>query len=76
MKLCPFLRARRDVAVKYVWDHDAARAVKRAGELDSRAIENVSEIWNDPEIAAVVICSETNRHPDLVFAAAKARKHK
>ncbi len=69
------LKARRDVAVKYVWDHDAARAVKRAEQLDSRAIDNVNEIWNDPNIAAVVICSETNRHPELVFAAAKARKH-
>lgn len=69
------LRARRDVTVKYVWDHDAARAVKRAGELESRAIDNVNEVWSDPDIAAVIICSETNRHPDLVFAAAKARKH-
>ncbi|MFB3905340.1 MAG: Gfo/Idh/MocA family protein [Acidobacteriota bacterium] len=69
------LKARRDVAVKYVWDHDAARAAKRAGELESRAVEDVNEIWNDLEVAAVLICSETNRHPDLVFAAAKARKH-
>ena len=25
-------------------------------------------IWDDPEITAVVICSETNRHHDLVMA--------
>jgi len=37
--------------------------------------DNVHKIWSDPDIAAVVICSETNRHYDLLLAAAKAGKH-
>jgi len=69
------LKARPDVGVKYVWDHEAARAVKWAGELESRAVENLAEIWNDREISGVVICAETNRHQELVLAAAKAGKH-
>jgi predicted dehydrogenase len=38
-------------------------------------VGDVNKIWSDPAIVAVVICSETNRHHDLVLAAAKAGKH-
>src|SRR5215470_15301192 len=66
------LKTRKDVTVKSVWDHDAARAEKYAKDLNSRAVSNVQDIWSDPEIKAVFIYSETNRHPELVAAAAKA----
>jgi predicted dehydrogenase len=69
------LKKRQDVKVKSVWDHDAARAEKRAKELGAQVVNEVDKIWSDPDIAAVVICSETNRHHDLVLAAAKAGKH-
>ena len=69
------LKTRPDVLVKYVWDHDAARAEKRAAELGSKAVKEAASIWADPEVAAVVIASETGRHAELVAAAAKARKH-
>ena len=69
------LKKRQDVTVKSVWDHDVARAEKRAKELGAQVVKDVSQIWSDPEIVAVVICSETNRHHDLVLAAAQAGKH-
>src|SRR5262245_37591942 len=69
------VKKRKDVTVKSVWDHDAQRAEKRAGELGAKAVGDVSQIWSDPEIVAVAIFSETNRHPDLVLAAARAGKH-
>jgi predicted dehydrogenase len=69
------LNGRKDVKVKYVWDHDAARAAKRAGELKAVVAAKPGEIWSDNEIAGVVICSETNRHHELVTAAAEAGKH-
>src|ERR1041385_5915944 len=65
-------KSRADVSVKSVWDHDAARAQMRAKELDARPVADLKEIWADPEIPAVVICSETNRHHELVLAGAKA----
>jgi predicted dehydrogenase len=68
-------RHHRHIHVKSVWDHDAARAEKAAKELRSRTVPDVAAIWGDPEITAVVICSETNLHHDLILAAAKARKH-
>lgn len=69
------LNRRNDVKTKCVWDHDAARAQKRAEALKATVVKNVEEIWQDPQIKAVVICSETTRHRDLVLAAAKAGKH-
>jgi predicted dehydrogenase len=69
------LKTRKDATVKSVWDYDSARAEKYAKDLGARAVSKVQDIWSDPEIKAVVIYSETNRHPELVAAAAKARKH-
>ncbi|MFO1501225.1 MAG: Gfo/Idh/MocA family oxidoreductase [Verrucomicrobiota bacterium] len=69
------LKRRKDVRVKSVWDHDQARAEKRAKPLNAQVVADAGEIWSDSEVAAVVICSETNRHHDLILAAAKAGKH-
>ena len=69
------LKGRGDVTVKTVWDHDAARAAKRGAELGSMTARSLDVVWSDREIAGVIICSETNRHHDLVFSAAKAGKH-
>ncbi len=44
-------------------------------ELGVPVVQDVAVIWADPEIKAVVICSETDRHEELVNAAAKAHKH-
>jgi predicted dehydrogenase len=69
------LLAREDVVVSQVWDHDAERAARRAAELQSQVTGDVRQIWEDPQIKAVVICSETDRHEPLVLAAAAAGKH-
>ncbi len=63
------------VKVKAVWDHDAARAAKAAADLNSQAVPEAAAIWKDKQIQAVVICSETDRHQELVLAAARAKKH-
>ena len=69
------VKARNDVRVKYVWDHDAALAKQCAAQLDAKVVSSPEQIWSDPEVAAVAIYSETDRHYDLVLAAAKAGKH-
>lgn len=63
------------VKVKCVWDHDHARAEKNAAQFGCPVVDDLKAIWSDPEIKAVVICSETNRHRDLILAAAEAKKH-
>lgn len=69
------LKGRPDVTVKYVWDHQAVRAEKRASELGAQVAKGLDQVWGDPHVDAVVICSETNRHPELVRAGARAGKH-
>jgi 1,5-anhydro-D-fructose reductase (1,5-anhydro-D-mannitol-forming) len=68
------VKSRKDVKVKYVYDHDRARAERNAKDLEAKPIDDPAAIWADPEIAAVAIFSETDRHLDLVKAAAKAKK--
>lgn len=69
------LKGRSDATVKYVWDPNRVRSEKWAGELGATVVEDVNQIWDDPAVKAVVICSETNRHPALVKAAARSGKH-
>ena len=69
------LKKRADVHIKYVWDHDAARAEKRATETGAQTVSDLKTVWDDAEVSAVVILSETNLHHELVLAAAKAGKH-
>ncbi len=65
-----------DVRVKSVTDHDAERGQRRAGELaGSQFVADPQQILDDPEVTSVVICAETNRHRELVVAAAQAGKH-
>lgn len=66
---------RPDIQVKYVWDQVPAVAQNRAVELGAEAITQTERIWADPDVSAVVICSETNLHKPLVLQAAAARKH-
>jgi predicted dehydrogenase len=68
-------KERTDLRVKSVWDHDTDRATEYAQKLAATAVPELNTIWSDPEIRAVVIYSETNRHKDLVGAAAKSGKH-
>lgn len=69
------IQARSDVRVKYVWDHDAARAALRASELGAAVVADPAAIWEDAAVPAVIVCSETDRHEPLVTAAAAAGKH-
>lgn len=68
------LVAREDVRAVVVWDHDAARAGRCAKALGTVTRE-LGAIWEDAGIGAVIICAETDRHPELVAAAARAGKH-
>lgn len=69
------LQQRPTVDVRYVWDHDSARAEKNAAELNATVVDDPATVWNDPAIAAAIICSETNLHQELVLLAAAAKKH-
>lgn len=69
------LKGRTDVRVKYVWDPEAPRAAKWAGELGTKAIASAGKALKDPDVKGVVICSQTHLHKKLVAACAAAGKH-
>jgi predicted dehydrogenase len=69
------LNKRDDVRVTRVWDHDAERAARRAGQLNAAVTADAADIWADDSISAVIVCSETDHHEPLVLAGAAARKH-
>ena len=69
------VNSREDVRCKSVWDHDAARAEKRAGELNAEVVADFAAIYADLEIDAVIICTETNLHAEVVLPGAAAKKH-
>jgi myo-inositol 2-dehydrogenase/D-chiro-inositol 1-dehydrogenase len=55
-------------------NHEAAQAVAAHCGIPTVA-ESSEEIFANPEIEAVLICSSTNTHADLIIQAAKAGKH-
>ncbi len=69
------VNSRPEVQCKSVWDHDAARAAKRAAEMGAQVAPGMAAIYADPEIEAVIVCTETNLHELVVLPAAAAKKH-
>src|SRR5207249_1448396 len=63
------------VKVKFTWDHQAERAKQCAADLKAEAGDDLTRVWHDPAVEAVIMCSETNRHEALVLEAAAAKKH-
>ncbi len=61
------------VKLKYVVDVDGSAAQALAGIHGAR-VADADVVFEDPEIAAVIIASSTDTHADLILRAAKARK--
>lgn len=69
------LRARGDVSCRLVWDHDADRAARWAGELGARAVSSEEEVFSGGAVDAVVLMGETDLHMRHIAGAAAAGKH-
>jgi predicted dehydrogenase len=68
------IKKRPALRVKTVWDPAAVRAEHWAKELQASVASDFKSIYADPEIDAVVVCSETIRHEELVLPAVAAKK--
>ena len=68
------LGARNDVRVQLAWDHQPDRAAHWAARLGAPAGHDLRQVWQDPEVSAVIVMAETVRHQDLVTRAAHAGK--
>jgi predicted dehydrogenase len=69
------IKNRPDTTITHIWDHDTDRAAKRAEETGATAVADFQTILDDPTVDAIIVCSETNRHEDLVIPTAQAGKH-
>ncbi len=63
-----------ELMVKAVWDSQPERANIAAEQLGCVAVADYREIVNDAEIDAIIVCSETSIHLELVAATAAAGK--
>ncbi len=69
------LASTEGVATKYVWDPNPETAGARQAVTGGEVIDEPAKALADDDVAAVVICSETVRHGELVAAAVEAGKH-
>ncbi len=73
---CSRWRADEALGVRVVagWDHDMARAAAAGKAHGTKLCASPSELLARDDVSAVVIAAETNRHAELVEAAAAAGK--
>jgi predicted dehydrogenase len=64
-----------DVELVAVWDDVEVRGTKAASEFNMTFRSRAEDVISDPEIDAVLIGCETNRHAEYVERAAEAGKH-
>ena len=64
-----------DSAVTCVWDSDPERGASWAKSLGVPFFADIDELFENAEFDATCVCSETNRHKDLMLKAAEKQKH-
>ncbi len=64
-----------DVRLVATWDDDPERGARQAAAFGMRYHPHLESVLDDPEIEAVMVAAETNKHADLCVAAARAGKH-
>jgi predicted dehydrogenase len=64
-----------DTVLVAVWDEDAERGRKAAESLNVPFFESLEELLGQEDIDAVIVDAPTNKHRDIIVAAAKAGKH-
>lgn len=69
------LSAMPNVAISAVWDEDADRGRAWAGELHAPFERDLDAFLRREDVDAVVVDAPTNRHAEVMVAAAEARKH-
>lgn len=69
------LRAMADVEVTSVWDEEPERGKEWAGELNVAFEPDLNAFLSRDDMDGVVVCAPTNRHAEVMVAAAEAKKH-
>ena len=72
---CQRLATYDDVQLVAAWDDDATRGSAAAEQYGMRYSPHLEDLLDDPAIQGVIVTCETNRHAEMVLAAARAGKH-
>jgi predicted dehydrogenase len=64
-----------DVRLVIAWDHDETRGKRQAEHFGMNYSPRLEDVLFNPDVDAVIVSAETNRHADLVIAAAEAGKN-
>ncbi len=72
---CQKMLGFEDVKLIACWDDNQERGETAADKFGMSYSPYVEDILANPAIQAVIITCETNRHPEMVIAAAQAGKH-
>ena len=63
------------ISIKMVWDENQDRGAEWASELNTHFEPNLEDVLSNPEIDGVIVTTATNRHKDVIIAAANHGKH-
>lgn len=64
-----------DVKITTVWDEKPDRGKEWAKELGAPFEPDLAAVLKRPDVDAVMVTAPTNRHPEIMIAAANAKKH-
>ena len=64
-----------NVEIAKVWDEDPDRGQTWADELNAPFEKNLTKVFHDADIDAVILTSSTDRHKEILTKAARHRKH-
>ncbi|MDM5317319.1 Gfo/Idh/MocA family oxidoreductase [Fictibacillus sp. b24] len=63
------------ISIKTVWDENEERGTQWAEELGVSYEADLNKVLDDPNIDGVIVTTATNRHKDVIIAAANHGKH-
>ena len=72
---CNKMQTFDDVKLIACWDDNVARGENAASQFGMNFSLHLEDVVNHPEIDAVIVTCETNRHAEMVEAAASEGKH-
>ncbi|TCP25589.1 putative dehydrogenase [Scopulibacillus darangshiensis] len=64
-----------NLSIQMVWDEDPVRGKQWANALGVPFEEDLNAVLSNPDIDAVIVNTPTNRHKDVILAAAENKKH-
>ena len=71
---CNQMQAFDDVELIACWDNNVERGEAAATQYGMRYSPHLEDVTNHPDIHAVIVTCETNRHAEMVVAAASGGK--